>query len=120
MTPYQEKASSLKHRVTALSDDLPVDETAVRLELMNWAPELLVSMKDFHRITKDVLMREVVDVLSLNDNETAAGIGSLNLSPERARLTQASLLVNAAELLWKLRSDIPEAWDHVNELYEDD
>jgi hypothetical protein len=58
--------------------------------------------------------------LSLDDTETTETIGKIAMLPERVRLTQASLLVNAAELLWKLRSDDPVAWDHVNELYEDD
>ncbi len=65
-------------------------------------------------------MSKVVEVLSLDDNETTKIIGSVAMPPERIRLTQASLLVNAAELLCTLRVDDPVAWDHVNELYEDD
>ncbi len=120
MTTYEEKVESFKNRIRVLADRVPVDASADRLERMNWVPELLVTVRDFHRITKDVLLSKVVDVLSLDDNKTIKIISSVAMPPERIRLTQASLLVNAAELLWKLRVDDPVAWDHVNELYEDD
>jgi hypothetical protein len=120
MTSYEEKVESFKNRILLLPDGVSVDATADRLERMNWVPELLITVRDFHRVSKDVLLSNVVAVLSLNDNEMMKIIGSAAMPPERVRLTQASLLVNAAELLWKLRSDDPLAWDHVNELYEDD
>jgi hypothetical protein len=91
MTSYEEKVESFKNRILLLPDGVSVDATADRLERMNWVPELLVTVRDFHRITKDVLLSKVVDVLFLDDNETIEYIGNVSMPAERVRLTQASL-----------------------------
>jgi hypothetical protein len=116
----RDEAEALKNRARRLPKESNVENTARRLEKMHWTPELLVSTDDFPRIGRDSLVSMVEEVLSLDDDETERLIGAVSLGPERSRFTQASMLVNAAELLWRLRADEPEAWDSINELYEDD
>lgn len=120
MSSYTDKEDELIQRVIFLPDGLQNDFAADTLDRMNWSPELLVGIEDFQRISRKTLLHEVKRFLSFDDEQTLDAIGPTTMSPERARLTQASLLVNAGELLWKLREDDLDAWDHVNELYEDD
>lgn len=113
-------AEQLKERIRILGSEQSVEFTADRLERMHWTPELFEEIRDFSRITRVQLIEEVDRFLSMSDEEIKLRFADLDMTPERIRLTGASLLVNAGELLWKLRADIPEAWDYVNELYEDD
>ena len=117
---YALKASAFLSRIEALPDGGDVEWAAERLELMHWTPELLKSVGGFLRISKKTLADEVRSTLDADDAETVTMFPGVSLEPPRARITQASLLVSAAELLWRLRADEPEAWDQVNELYEDD
>ena len=77
-------------------------------------------MKDFSIISSNRLRQEVLHLFSLDNRQVAEEIGVVAMDPEKARLTQVSMLVNAAELLCRLRADDPEAWDLINELYDDD
>ena len=110
----------LKRRAAALSPEANVEATVRRLQAMNWRPEFLLDVPDFARISRDRLIAELESLLAMDDEEVRRRFSGTTLDPRRARRTQAGLLVNAAELLWRLRSDEPEAWDHLNELYEDD
>ena len=114
------KAEELRRRAAALPEIGDPDHAGDRLERMSWTPELLAGVEGFHRISKDRLLAELEGVLALGDRDNGERLGIVGMDPARARMTQASLLVTAAELLWRLRAGDLDAWDHVNELYEDD
>lgn len=118
--PNHISAVKLKKRALNLGPEHSVEWTAMRLEHMNWTPELLEDIADFPRISRLQLIEAIDGLLSMNDDDIRERFPALEMSPERIRITGASLLVNAGELLWRLRDDVPEAWDFVNELYEDD
>ena len=113
-------ADEMLRRARGLSMEVNVGPTAERLEHMNWRGEFLEDVEDFLHITRDRLVAGVENLLDLDNEESEKRFGTLTIDSNRAALTQASLLLNAAELLWRLRLDEPEAWDQINELYEDD
>ncbi len=117
---YKEKAEALLARIEALPEAEDIEWAADRLERMNWNPELLKDVNGLTRISKNALAEEVRSTLEMNEEETVRFFPGISMEPEKARLIQASLLVSAGELLWGLRADNPEAWDSINELYEDD
>ena len=107
-------------RIDELGESADVEFAAERLARLIWQPELLAPVEDFSRISADRLRDEVLRFLALNDRQVMEETGVVAMDAEKIRLTQASMLVNAAELLWRLRADDPEAWDHIAELYDDD
>ncbi|MDF1569770.1 MAG: hypothetical protein P1P77_17260 [Spirochaetaceae bacterium] len=113
-------ADKILRRARGLPLEVNVGPTAERLEHMNWRPEFLEDVEDFLHITRDRLVAGVENLLDMDNEESEKRFGTLTIDSDRAALTQASLLLNAAELLWRLRLDEPEAWDQINELYEDD
>ena len=117
---YERKSRALPRRASRLPSDRNIEATAEQLDRMNWTPELLHIPENFSRITRERILAEVKSTLALNDKETENLFGKVTMPPSHVRLTQASLILSAAELLAGLRADNPEAWDTVNELYEDD
>ncbi len=95
------------------AERLPVDaepsviaETARVLRGMNYSPTLLLEVPGFLEFTKQNLLAELARTRSLPASEI--------------NQKQCELLVYHYELLQRLRRNDPEAWDVVNELFEDD
>lgn len=104
-----ESMKTLLKRIQLLPDDASpaaIDETAHILRGMNYSPMLLLDTPAFLNFTKDDLIKELTRIRNLP-------VSDLN----RRHL---ELLVYNYELLQRLRKNEPEAWDIVNELYEDD
>lgn len=82
-----------------------IEETAGRLNAMNWQPTLLTDYPDFVTTTRDELRQFIEELTDKRDDLTEQHL---------------SLLLYHYRLLQRLRTDDPEAWDEVNELMEDD
>ena len=112
------------HKVLkAFPEDAPpekIEETAATLERLNYEPVLLIRTPDFLRMTRRQLEAEIERVNTMGDAEmTDEGFAAdANLGEFKAKHLQ--LLIYHFGLLCRLRSDEPEAWDTINELYEDD
>lgn len=118
-SPEVQKAVLLA-RIDHLPESPEVEFAAERLDRWHWQPQLLADVPDFSRITVDRLRREVLRFFAMDDRQIVNETGVVAMDPELIRITQASMLVNAAELVWRLRADDPEAWDSIAELYDDD
>ena len=97
----------------ALPSDEGVDairRTAEILENKNYTPILIYPVRDFTRLKKDDMLKEYY--LTMNG-------GHEGQDPEM-RMYHLKLLLYHYQILCQLRKDIPEAWDIINELYEDD
>lgn len=103
--------------------DAPADKiesTASDLEGMNYEPVLLLQTPGFLRMGRKGLEREIERVRALSDAEMMeAGFGP-NASFDEFKARHIQLLLYHYGLLCRLRLDVPEAWDTINELYEDD
>lgn len=97
-----------------------IESTASVLEGMNYEPVLLLKTPDFFRMGIKDLEKDVDRVLQMTTAEMMAeGFGeSANFNEFKAKHLQ--LLIYHYGLLCRLRADEPEAWDTINELYEDD
>ncbi len=104
-------------------DDAPaskIESTASDLEAMNYEPVLLLHTPGFLRMGRHDLQQEIERVNDLPpEGMMAEGFGAnANFSLFKAKHIQ--LLIYHYGLLCRLRADEPEAWDIINELYEDD
>jgi hypothetical protein len=104
-TEYAEK---IIRKIESLPDDSPseqIEQTAERLEAKSYQPILLAEPPDFLRITKGALLEFIRDLLSRQDDLTQQHL---------------NMLLYQYRLLQNLRRDVPEAWDEINELMDDD
>jgi len=127
---FAERLRELRDRVRSLPkrSKQQIEQASQRLHGMSY---------DFHLGTMDIDMFEITRDELLDETDRIAGTGFEELRSEPnfeepyrsgdeeewanyARLSRIELLVDKFELLSRLRSDEPEAWDEVEELYVDD
>lgn len=110
---------TLRSELEHLPQDSPylvIEKTAKRLEDMNFSPTLLSDIPDFLRLTNQQILDLFDQTSTMPLQESHSGIEN----PEEWKEKQLKLLIYWYRLLVDLRKDVPEAWDEVNELYEDD
>lgn len=123
-------ASDFLYKVAALQDELRtvtdvadpklIEETAKRLEGLNYAPTVILPVDRFLRIKKIELLEQIETIIILSDEEV------YELSPGDPRsyydlkLQYISALIYYFKQLAQLRRGNPEAWDEVDELYVHD
>ncbi len=97
-----------------------IEKTAEDLKRRQYMPTLLLNVKDFFYFTKDKMLKEYNRVMNLSsDSEEIKNVIGLNNTQE-IKEKHLNILLNQYNLLCKLREGKAEAWDTVNELYEDD
>jgi hypothetical protein len=97
-----------------------IEETARTLEGMHYEPILLLKTPGFLHMGRKDIETEILRIGGMSDQEMRAEgfAADANFSEFKAKHLQ--LLLYHYGLLCRLRADHPEAWDIVNELYEDD
>ncbi|MFO7780423.1 MAG: hypothetical protein R6W94_02220 [Spirochaetia bacterium] len=97
-----------------------IEATAQRLEKIGYSPMLIMPVENVSRFTKDDMIREMKRTVSL-DKSNMAALGFTEESHlDAKKAQQLNLLRYLFALLSRLRSDDPEAWNEVSELYQDD
>ncbi|MBT8354711.1 MAG: hypothetical protein KJO60_09320 [Desulfofustis sp.] len=120
---FSEKVEQLKHKVRSFSDDADaplIEETAQRLEKLNYAPPVIISIEKFLRLTKDSLLEEIDRILALPDAEACALAPDEPKKCEDLRLQFISVQIFYYEKLLLLRQGDIETWDEIDELYVHD
>jgi hypothetical protein len=122
--------SDFLYKVAAIQDDLRtvtdvadakvVEETAVRLEGLNYAPTVILPVKSFLRIRKLELLEKIEDIIILSDEEVYEISPGDPRSYYAIKLQYISALVYYFKQLALLRRGNAEAWDEVDELYVHD
>lgn len=105
--------SAIEQILNELPDDadaLHIESTASDLNSMNFEPLFLVQTPHFFTMKKAELGAEMTRVLQLPADQAS----------EEIKCKQVEILLYYYELLCRLRLNEPEAWDTINELYEDD
>lgn len=117
------KVAALQDELRSVSDGadaMAIEETARRLEDLNYAPTVIFPVDRFLRMKKLELLEKIEDIIILTDEEV------YELSPGDPRsyydlkLRYISTLVYYFKQLARLRRGNPEAWDEVDELYVHD
>lgn len=119
-TEFESKIAEYKRVVTELAEPAGaevIEQTAQRLESVQYAPPVVLPVPKFLRLTSAGLLAEIDSLLDLPDEEACA------LAPDEPgrcqdlRLQFISTLIYYFEKLLKLRAGEPEEWDEIDELY---
>lgn len=118
------KIQRMWHRVLkAFPEDAPTDKiesTARVLEGMNYEPVLLLKAPGFFRMGRQALEAEILRVNEMTDEEMMAEGLAVDANFPEFKAKHLQLLIYHYGLLCRLRSDEPEAWDIIYDLYEED
>ena len=97
-----------------------VTTAAHDLEGMKYRPILLMDMPNFLYMNSEELLNELMRLAKMTEEEwTSAGCPE-EISFSDFRDKHVGLLFYHYALLYRLRSNEPEAWAEINALYEDD
>lgn len=102
------------------TDPKVVEETAVKLEGLNYAPTVILPVAEFLRIKKIDLLGKIEEIILLSDEEVYELAPGDPRSYFAIKLQFISAFVYYYKQLARLRRDVPEAWDEVDELYVHD
>ena len=72
---FDEQVEALKQKVRNFSDQADqssIEETAVRLEKLNYAPPVIIPQRKFLRLNKESLLQEIDRILAMPDQEACA------------------------------------------------
>lgn len=118
------KMERLWHRVLKeFPEDAPADEintAAIELEARHYEPVLLIRTPGFLRMRRNDLETEIRRVREMSPQEMRAEGFAHEDRFNELKAKHLQLLIYHYGLLCRLRLRDPEAWDTVNELYEDD
>ena len=120
---FEEKVEQLKQKVRNFADDADapvIEETAQRLEKLNYAPPVIISLDKFLRLTKDSLLEEIERILALPDAEACALAPDEPQKCQDLRLQFISVQIFYYEKLLLLRQGDIETWEEIDELYVHD
>jgi len=122
-TSFEEQVEQFKQKVRNFDeavDEKLVEETAARLEGLNYAPPVIIDLKKFLRLTKDSLLEEIDRILAMPDAEACALAPDNPKECRDLRLQFISVQIYYYEKLMLLRRGDIDTWDEVDELYVHD
>lgn len=120
---FEEQVEQLRQKVRNLDDDADaaqIEETALRLEKLNYAPPVIISNDKFLRLTRELLLEEIDRILALPDAEACALAPDEPKKCQDLRLQFISVQIYYYEKLLLLRQGDVETWDEIDELYVHD
>lgn len=120
---FEQQIAALKDKVDVLIDDTSddhVEEVALRLEGLNFAPPVITPSKLFLRMRNDDLKDEIERILGMSDAEACALAPDNTKKCEDLRVQYITVLIYYYAKLLQLRSGNVEEWDEVDELYVHD
>ncbi len=122
-TSFLQQTTELKEKIDKLQDDCDkkvIEQTASRLEGLNYAPPVITPISVFLRMNKHALLDEVDRILALPDQEACALAPDDTRKCEDLRLEYIRVATFYYEKLILLRQGNAEEWDEVDELYVHD
>ena len=120
---FEEQVEKLRQKVRDLEDGAEaaqIEETALRLEKLNYAPPVIISNDKFLRLTRELLLEEIDRILALPDAEACALAPDEPKKCQDLRLQFISVQIYYYEKLLLLRQGDVETWDEIDELYVHD
>ena len=120
---FEQQIADLKARIDVLIDDASddyVEEVALRLLKLNFAPPVITPVRLFVRLRNDDLREEIDRILAMPDAEVCSLAPDSTKKCEDLRVQYITVLMYYYTKLLKLRSGDIEEWDEVDELYVHD
>lgn len=120
---FLQKLEQFKEDVRKLEDvadkDI-IEETALRLERLQYAPPVIIDMERFLRLTSLSLLKEIDKIIAMSPQEVCA-ISPDNLEKcQDLRLQCIAVQIYYYKKLILLRQGDLETWDEIDELYVHD
>ena len=113
----------ITEKIDLLPEDVPeeiISRTAGELEMLHFTPTLLMDLPGFLYLKKSDIKMEAERILSLDADRLPEYDADKFSGIDDFKNKQLEMLFFHYELLTRLRAGVPEAWDYVHELYEDD
>ena len=120
---FERRLGELQQEVHGLADDFAaehVEETALQLERLNFAPPIITDLRVFLRLRRLDLVREIDRIVALPEAEVCALADGDQRKCEDLRLQYITVLIFYYKKLLALRAGDPGEWDEIDELYVHD
>jgi len=117
---FVEQKKELLNRSTSFATDEDIERTAKDLEKIGYEPPVILPVQGFLRFRIKDVHREIERIAALKNTELKEYQYAQETSPGELKRRDIDILVYQFLLLERLRAGIPEAWDEIHELYEDD
>ncbi len=120
---FAEQVEALKQKVRSFNDQADqalIEETAGRLEKLNYAPPVIIPLATFLRLNKGSLLQEIDKILAMPDHEACALAPDEPKKCQELRLQFIAVQIYYYEKLLLLRQGDLETWDEIDELYVHD
>jgi hypothetical protein len=117
---FLQKIEQIKTEVRDLEDSAErenIEQTASRLEGLNYTPPLVIPVSDFLRLTAESLLGEIDKILAKPDRKACTLAPDETGTCQDMRLQGISVLLYYYKQLIQLRRGDPDTWDEVDELY---
>jgi hypothetical protein len=117
---FEEQVEQLKQKVRNFEDahdPALIEKTAQRLEKLNYAPPVIISLDRFLRLTRSSLLEEIDRILAMPDEEACALAPDEPGKCQDMRLQFISVQIFYYEKLVLLRDGDVDTWDEIDELY---
>ena len=116
---YNEFKQQLENMETVEDHDL-VKNTADRLHGISYAPPFLIEISNFTAMNKKSAIKTLKRLYEYPEIEIEKFAIARDRSVNQIKIDAMNGFITEYKLLQRLRMDVPEAWDQINELYEDD
>jgi len=120
LNEFVEQKKSELNRSTHFTTDDDIERTARDLEKIGYEAPVFIPIKGFLRYRIKDIHREIDRIVSMKDEDLNEIQYARETSVEEVKRRDIDILVNQFLLLERLRAGVPEAWDEIHELYEDD
>lgn len=120
---FIDKVTLLKDEILGLGEDasiINIEETATRLEGLNYSPPISINLATFLRLTRKTLIVEIDKILDMPDEDACALAPDDPSKCQDLRIQFISVLLFYFKQIIRLRSSDVEAWDEVDEMYVHD
>ena len=120
---FSEKIAGIKDEVRRLQDSSErenIEQTALRLDGLNYAPPIVIPVSDFLRLSSGELLAEIDRIVALPDQEACGLAPDEPQKCQDLRLQCISVLIYYYKQLLLLRQGDPDTWDEVAEIYVHD
>jgi hypothetical protein len=120
---FTQQIHDLQRQVSRLDDNIDetvIEDTAVRLQRLNFTPPIICPVDRFLRMRNQELLTEIDRILTMPDGEACALASDNTEKCEDIRVQFITVLIFYYKKLLELRRGNPEAWDEVDELYVHD
>jgi hypothetical protein len=123
MKGFAGQVELLKKEIRETDDSFPgdrIEEVATRLEGLNFSPPVITPLPVFLRMDRQQFLREVERIEAMPDSEACALAPDNSEKCEDLKVQYITVLLYYYRKLLRLRGDVAEEWDEVDELYVHD